>query len=78
MPAPTPDAEAPLVAMLVRSCGLPFCVDCLAHELALAPDVVKTAIQTLDPALIARGRRICVRCMRTLEKVLAIPRTNVD
>lgn len=65
--------EAPkrLVSFLTRSPGLPYCAECLAHELGIGPDRVRRAFGELRQTLarLREERRWCARCLRWAEVV---------
>jgi len=76
VPSPKDDATAleavkRLESFLMRSPGLPYCAECLAHELGIRLDVVRRGLGELQ-ARLARlhgERRWCARCLRWAEVV---------
>lgn len=70
------NSVAEVQAFLIRYCGLPFCADCLAHELSLSRRDTDAAIAGLDAARFPLEQRWCVRCFRPARTVRAVPRAE--
>jgi hypothetical protein len=67
------DAVSAIERFLVRYSGVPFCPECLAHELAIPLPAAAAALAGCRPPDFLTEQRWCARCFRQRRTVRSVP-----